>query len=86
MMADILKVGISTLENKEGSAYGAALLAMTGGGHFKSVEEACDATIREADSLVPRPHESAAYQRGYELYTQLYPTLKPVYGVIQQLS
>jgi xylulokinase len=86
MLADILGVSIATLENKEGSAYGAALLAMAGSGAFASVEEACAATVREADSLVPFAHTSAAYQRGYEVYSVLYPTLKPIYSLIHQLA
>jgi xylulokinase len=86
MLADILGAKITTLENKEGSAYGAALLAMAGGGGFSSVEDACDAVIKEVDSFVPRAHESAAYRRGYEVYGVLYPTLKPIYSLIQQLA
>lgn len=86
MLADILGASIATLENKEGSAYGAALLAMAGSGAFATVEEACAATIREADTLVPVAYTSAAYQRGYEVYSVLYPTLKPIYGLIHQLA
>jgi len=86
MLADIFGVGISTLENKEGSAYGAALLAMTGSGAFANIEEACDAVIREADCMIPDVHESAAYRRGYEVFSVLYPTLKPIYGLIHQLA
>jgi xylulokinase len=85
MLADILGVSLVTLENKEGSAYGAALLAMAGSGAFSSVEEACRNAVREANQLVPYPHTSAAYQRGYEVYTVLYPTLKPINGLIHQL-
>ncbi|MBA3975280.1 MAG: xylulokinase [Candidatus Solibacter sp.] len=86
MLADIFGIGISTLENKEGSAYGAALLAMTGSGLYKSVEETCDAVIREADCMIPTVHESAAYSRGYEVFSVLYPALKPIYGLIHQLA
>lgn len=86
MLADIFGIGISTLENKEGSAYGAALLAMAGSGLYKSVEETCDAVIREADCMIPTVHESAAYSRGYEVFSVLYPTLKPIYGLIHQLA
>ena len=86
MLADIFGIGISTLENKEGSAYGAALLAMAGSGLYKSIEETCDAVIREADCMIPDAHESAAYRRGYEVFSVLYPTLKPIYGLIHQLA
>ena len=85
MLADIFRRGITTLENTEGSAYGAALLALAGVGEYASVEEVCGVAIREADSLVPNVHESAAYERGYEVFSVLYPTLKPVFGLIHQL-
>ncbi|NWF82420.1 MAG: xylulokinase [Bryobacteraceae bacterium] len=85
MLADIMSRGISTLENKEGSAYGAALLAMAGSGQG-SVEEICSRVVKEADCLIPGVHESAAYNRGYEVFTTLYPTLKPIYSLIHQLA
>lgn len=86
MLADIFHRSISTLENSEGSAYGAALLALAGGGEYQSVEEVCGAAVKEIETLIPRVHEAAAYQRGYEVFTVLYPTLKPVYGLIHQLA
>ncbi len=86
MLADIFRRGISTLENTEGSAYGAALLALASAGEYKTVEEACAVAVREADCLIPNVHESAAYERGYEVFSVLYPTLKPVFGLIQQLA
>jgi xylulokinase len=86
MLADIFSSAVSTLENTEGSAYGAALLALAGVGPYASVEDVCAATIRETERLVPVAHESAVYQRGYEVFSVLYPTLKPVYGVIQQMA
>jgi xylulokinase len=87
MLADIFHRGISTLENTEGSAYGAALLALAGGGgEYKNVQELCAVAVKEADRLIPNVHEAAAYERGYEVFTVLYPTLKPVFGLIHQLA
>jgi xylulokinase len=86
MLADIFGSGVSTLANTEGSAYGAALLALAGAGEYASVEEVCAACVRETERVVPVAHESAVYQRGYEVFSVLYPTLKPVYGIIQQMA
>ncbi len=86
MLADIFGRTVATLENTEGSAYGAALLAVAGTGEYKSVEELCDTAIHETEQLTPNVHESAAYERGYEVFSILYPTLKPVYSLIQQLA
>ncbi len=76
ILADVLNRRVATLETQEGSAYGAALLAMTGTGQFASVAEACAATIREAVSIDPRAAEAASYAAGYETYRALYPALR----------
>jgi xylulokinase len=86
VLADVFGKRVASLETQEGSAYGAALLAMVGTGAFGSVPEACRAVIREVDSLVPRPHEMHIYARGYEVYKALYPSLRPLYGLIGSLG
>src|SRR5665213_534944 len=80
ILADIFGKTVARLETQEGSAYGAALLAMVGTGEYASVPEACAATIREADSVEPRATESALYARAHEVYRELYPALRPLYG------
>ena len=59
---------------------------MVGTGAFSSVPEACRAAIREVSSVEPRAHESQVYQRGHEVYKALYPSLKPLYGLIEGLD
>jgi xylulokinase len=78
ILADVFSKPVARLTSQEGSAYGAALLAMVGTGEFATVPEACAATIREADRLLPRPAESAIYASGYETYKALYPALHPL--------
>ncbi len=78
ILADVLDRPVARLTTQEGSAYGAALLAMVGAGEFATVPEACAATIREADRLLPRPAESAIYGSGYQTYRDLYPALQPL--------
>jgi xylulokinase len=85
LLADIFGKRVVTLASQEGSAYGAAILALVGTGAYSSVPEACRAVIREVDSVLPRPHESQLYRRGHEVYRTLYPTLKPVYSLIENL-
>ena len=80
ILADVFGKRVARLETQEGSAYGAALLAMVGTGEYTSAPEACAATIREADSVEPRTAESALYARGHEVYRGLYPALQPLFG------
>ena len=86
VLADVFGKRVVTLKTQEGSAYGAALLGMVGTGAFSSVPEACHAAIHEVSSVEPRAHESQVYQRGYEVYKALYPSLKPLYGLIEGLD
>jgi xylulokinase len=82
ILADVLGKRVSTPDTQEGSAYGAALLAMVGTGEFQDVPEACKATIREKGSLIPRAAETERYAKDYETYRALYPALRPIYGMI----
>jgi len=76
MMADVLGKRIGVLENQEGSAYGAALLALVGTGEYVSVVEVCHAAIREVRSLEPRPAEVKLYETGHRVYQSLYSALR----------
>ena len=80
ILADVFGKRVARLKTQEGSAYGAALLAMVGTGEYASVPEACAATISEADSVEPRAAESALYARAHDVYRALYPALQPLYG------
>jgi len=79
ILADVFAKPVATLETQEGSAYGAALLAMVGTGEFASVPEACAATIREAHRIDPRPVETDVYAKAYQTYRALYPALRPIF-------
>jgi xylulokinase len=82
ILADVFAKRVSTLESQEGSAYGAGLLAMVGTGAFASVQEACRATIKEVESIQPRPAESEKYGKLHRVFQAIYPALKPIYGLI----
>ncbi len=79
ILADVFRKRVASLETQEGSAYGAALLAMVGTGEYTSVPDACAATIRESDCVLPRAAESALYANGHAVYRELYPALRPLY-------
>jgi xylulokinase len=76
ILAAVFGVPIATLESQEGSAYGAALLAMVGSGQFGSVEEACRAVILERARVEPDTEWKARYDSDYRVFQKLYPALK----------
>jgi xylulokinase len=79
LLADVLGKRVVVLNTQEGSAYGAALLALANNGPYGSVAGVCRAAIREVDSVEPQPEQSARYAAAHATYQALYPALKPVY-------
>jgi xylulokinase len=80
MLADVFGKRVVTLDTQEGSAYGAALLALVGTGVYSSVPEVCQAVIREVDSISPQPQAAQVYAAGHSVYQSLYPALQAFYG------
>jgi xylulokinase len=86
LFADIFDRSVATLETQEGSAYGAALLALIGTGEYASAAEVCAHAIREVSTKEPQPEAVALYERRYRIYRALYPALKPMYEAIAELD
>jgi xylulokinase len=80
VLADIFGKPVVVLETQEGSAYGAALLALVGTGVYASVPEVCRAAIRAIDIMQPRSAETRLYAEGHRTYQSLYPALRDFYG------
>ena len=79
MQADIFGVPVVTLSAaSEGGAYGAALIAGLGAGWYQSAEEAVNVLKTERE-ILPDMANRAAYERAFELYSEIYPALKGVY-------
>ena len=76
LAADIFEVEVARVGSDEGPAYGAAILAATGAGIYKSVEETCAAYIRVRDVKQPDMAGREKYRGLYGLYRALYPDLK----------
>jgi xylulokinase len=86
LFSDIFNVRVATLETQEGSAYGAALLALVGTGQYTSVAEVCDVAVKEVSVKDPEPAAGEFYQQRYQLYRSLYPALKVVFKSIGELD
>ncbi len=81
IMADVLGAELVTVNTTEGAAYGAALLAAVGAGLYKTVDEACQATIQITGRTQPGP-AAATYADFYPLYRALYPALQDQFRAI----
>jgi len=76
LQADIYRHSVVTINATEGPAFGVALLAGVGAGVWKSVEEACKATIKVTSTTRVNRKRATLYQRHYQLFRSLYPALK----------
>jgi xylulokinase len=76
IQADVYNHPVELLEAEEGGAFGAALLAGTGIDAWPSVEAACHATIRVAQTI--QPQQSGAMDEAYRRYRKIYPALKEI--------
>ena len=70
LLADIFAKKAVTLETQEGSAHGAALLALAGQ-TGASVVDICRMAVHEVESLSPRAAEAKMYQAGHAVYQAL---------------
>jgi xylulokinase len=61
---------------EEGGAFGCALMAGVGAGHWKDLNEACGQGIEVAQRIEPDAEDVEAYRAGYVAWRKLYPALK----------
>jgi xylulokinase len=78
IVASVLELPLERMENEEGSAFGAALLAGVRDGTFASAEAAVAACVRACETVEPDERCTAVYREGYGRYRALYPALRPL--------
>jgi xylulokinase len=76
IQADVYNHPVELLEAEEGGAFGAALLAGTGVNAWPTVQAACAATVRTAETI--QPGAAPAMQSAYPHYRRVYPALRGV--------
>lgn len=86
LFADIFNTPVAVLETQEGSAYGAALLALVGTGEYASAAEVCARAIKEVASKHPQPDAVQFYRSSYVVYKSLYPALQSSFQSIGALD
>jgi xylulokinase len=75
IVASVLGVPLERMENEDGSAFGAALLAGVRTGLFGSVQEAVATCVRVRETIDPNPAWAGVYDSGYQRFRTLYPAL-----------
>ena len=76
IQAGIYGQAVEVLVAEEGGAFGCALMAGVGAGHWANLDEACAVGIEVAQRMEPDATDLAAYKAGYAEWRKLYPALK----------
>lgn len=85
MIADIFGYPVVTVNSTDGPAYGAAVMAASG--VMKTdISTLCEQWINVVDRCEPIPANQAVYERYYEVYRTLYPTLKDTFHQLSDLA
>lgn len=86
LIADILQARVVTALSDLGPSFGAAILAGAGAGVFSSAAEAGTKFAQISSALAPDRDVTARYDRTYELYRLLYPSLKLPYDALAAVT
>ena len=86
LFADVFSTPVTILESQEGSAYGAALLALVGSGEYATAAEVCAKAVKEMAVKQPQPGAAEFYRKSYAVYTSLYPALQSSFQAIGALN
>jgi xylulokinase len=79
IQADVYGQEVEIIAAEEGAAYGAALLAGVGAGKWRTIDEACDKTIRVAEKIKPNDEYVEVLNRRYKAYQTIYPSLRSIF-------
>jgi xylulokinase len=75
-LADILGIKLHIINTSDGGGLGAIILAMTGCGEFKNVEEGCNKIIKNVQTFTPNAKQHRYYLEKFKQFKNLYQALK----------
>ncbi len=84
ILSNVLDIPLRIPMMEEGPGYGAAMLAMVGDGAYMSLDECTDKFIKEKEIIYPDQEIATRYQRQYEKYKKLYPTMKELFQELKR--
>lgn len=83
IIANVLNIKVNIIESEEGPGLGGAMLAAVACGEYASVEEAAAKIVKVIDSVEPDAALAAKYDKKYEKFRQIYPTVKDLYDTLK---
>ncbi len=80
LKADICRVPLRVPQVTEAACLGAALLAGVACDVYRDLEAAVSHTVRLGREIIPEPQSVSAYDKRFEVYRRIYPTLKHLHA------
>ena len=84
IFANVLNLPLDSPQTEEGPGYGGAMLAMVGCGRYESVKACADALVSVRETVLPDPEIAARYEKQYQNFREIYPTLKGLFARLQE--
>ncbi|MGG4477996.1 xylulokinase [Bacillus altitudinis] len=84
MQADIFQAKVIQLENEQGPALGAAMLAAVGCGWYESLEACADQFIHQAAIFTPNQQHVDVYDHLFRLYQSIYTHTRDIHAGLAQ--
>ncbi len=84
IFANVLNLPLDIPQTEEGPGYGGAMLAMVGCGKYGSVKECAGALVSVRETVLPDPEIAARYEKQYQNFKQIYPSLKALFAQLQE--
>ena len=84
IFANVLNLPLDIPQTEEGPGYGGAMLAMVGCGRYESVKACADALVSVRETVLPDPEIAARYEKQYQNFREIYPTLKGLFARLQE--
>lgn len=82
ILANVLNIELITPETEQGPAYGGAILAAVACEEYASVNDAVKKLVSITEKVVPDKKIAERYERRYQTFRKLYPTLKSIFTEI----
>lgn len=84
IIANVMNLKVDVIESEEGPGYGGAILAAVGCGEYANVEEAAKKLVKVVDTVEPDAELVAKYEKRYQKFRQIYPTVKGLFQTLAQ--
>ena len=80
IQADVYGSEVETIEQEEGAAYGAAILAGVGAKMWPTVDDACKQIVRVREKIKPQADAVKTMTQSYAAFRRVYPATKTIFN------